>query len=270
MGASARALRWTIAALAAAQLVVGWGFYSRADWALPLWPWVDSPLNYRFVGAMLLSQGTTMAWTAWRMELRAALGGLVGFALTTLGIAAYTGWLATKTPTPVVLGWAAVNTLLFAGTVGLAIVARASQRHGVQPVPAIVRGSFLVFAIALAIATVALVAQAPVVFPWPLRPEGSVIYGLLFLASAVYFFDGWLRPGSDNALGQLLGFLVYDLALFPPWLAHWPKAVGGYRISLVIYLVVLTWSALLAIAYLAVRLRPARLSPPPPMPAPPS
>lgn len=254
MTASQQRLRLPVALLAAAQLVLGWGFYSRADWAVPLWPWVDSPLNFRFVGAMLLSQGATMAWTAWRMELRAALGGLIGFALTTLGIAAYTAWLATANPTAVVLSWAGVCALLFTGTTALALFARNVPRDEARPLPAIVRGSFLVFSLALAAATVALLAQAPVIFPWPLKPESSVIYGLLFLASAVYFFDGWLRPGSDNAIGQLLGFLVYDLVLIPPWLAHWSKAAGGHRVSLAIYLGVLVWSAVLAIGYFGWRL----------------
>lgn len=250
-----RGLRMQIALLAIVQLVLGWGFYVRAGWATALWPWVDGPLNYRFVGAMLLSQGATMAWTAWRMELRAALGGLVGFALTTLGLAVYTGWLAVATPTSPLIGWSLVNVLLFAGTVRLALIARGQARGEHRWVPAIVRGSFLVFAIALAAAAVALLARAPVVFPWPLRPEGSVIYGLLFVASAVYFLDGWLRPGSDNAVGQLLGFLVYDLALLPPWLAHFPSTTAGHRTSMVIYLAVLGWSALLALVYLASRLR---------------
>lgn len=247
----------SIVVLAVAQLALGWGLYQRLAWAEPLWPWPDSPLNYRFVGAMLLSQGATMAWTAWQMALRAALGGLIGFALTTFGIAGYTAWLGLHEPTSVLRGWTIVCGLLGFGALGLVLLARRSPRPLAAPSPAMVRASFLLFAIALAIATLMLLSQAPVVFPWKLRPEGSVIYGLLFVASAVYFFDGWLRPGSDNAAGQLIGFLVYDLALLPPWIAHWPKAIDGHQISLVIYLGVLVWSALLAVGYLGWRVWPS-------------
>ena len=41
-----------------------------------------------------------------------------------------------------------------------------------------------------------------------------------------------------------------DMVLIPPCLRHWEKATGGFRISLVIYLIVLVWSAALAIWFL--------------------
>ncbi|MGE0315950.1 MAG: hypothetical protein AB7P21_30410 [Lautropia sp.] len=250
-------LRAGIAVLAICQLVLGWGLYQRLGWAEPIWPWPDTPLNYRFVGAMLLSQGATMAWTAWTMTLRASLGGLVGFTMTTAGIAAYMAWVAVRqvSPSPMLWVWVIVCGALAASTLLLAVHASHQPRGPHAATPAVVRASFLLFAIALTIATVLLFGQAPVVFPWKLSPESSVVYGLLFVASAVYFLDGWLRPGSDNAPGQLIGFLVYDLALLPPWIAHWAKATGGFRISLIIYLVVLIWSGLLAVAYLGWRVR---------------
>ncbi len=58
------------------------------------------------------------------------------------------------------------------------------------------RFSFLVFALALFLATAMLLARAVVVFTWKLKPESSTMFGFLFLASAIYFFDGWLRPVS--------------------------------------------------------------------------
>jgi hypothetical protein len=245
-----RWLRLPVFLLAAAQLFLGAGFASGASWALALWPWPDGPLSYRFVGAMLLAQGATMAWTAATLALDAARGGVLGFAASTAGIAGYTAWLYLHRNETLLLTWAVVCAGLALGALVLFVLGPRFPRTDRQPISVVVRGSFLVFATALSIATAALLAQAPIVFPWALRPDSSVMFGFLFLASAIYFFDGWLRPGSDNACGQLIGFLVYDLVLFPPYLAHWPKTVGGFRVSMTIYLIVLTWSAVLAIGYL--------------------
>lgn len=176
------------------------------------------------------------------------------------GLAATTGVLYARRGGPVLLGWAVACGIVGAGAIGLALLGGRFERRDRRPVPSVVRVSFLVFSLALAAATALLLARAPVVFPWPLKPESSVMFGFLFLASAVYFFDGWLRPGVANATGQLLGFFVYDLVLLPPYFRHWPKTRGGFRVSLAIYLAVLIWSAALAVWFLW-RVRPSRRGP---------
>jgi len=173
------------------------------------------------------------------------------------GIAGYTFWLFSYRHEPLLLGWAIACSFLALGSILLFLIGGKYPRSDKLP-PRLVRNSFLVFAIALFAATVMLLARAPVVFPWPLKPDSSTMFGFLFLASAIYFFDGWLRPSIANSYGQLIGFLVYDLILIPPYLRHWEKTTGGYRVSLVIYLIVLVWSAALAIWFLVkhpVRLR---------------
>lgn len=242
-------VRAALLTLATGLVILGAGFWLRTDWALALWPWPDGPLSYLFLASILLAEGATLLWTAWTLELEAARGGALGFALTTGGLAATTGWLYAQRGDGLLLGWALICGVL---AIGALLLWRAGSRfpwRDTRPVPAVVRGSFLVFALALGIATAMLLLRAPVVFPWSLKPESSLMFGCLFLASAVYFFDGWRRPGAANAFGQLTGFLVYDLVLLPPYLRHWPKTEGGFRISLVIYLAVLIWSALLAVWY---------------------
>lgn len=240
-------IRVSLVALSLGLLLLGFGFWWRADWALGLWPWPDGPLSYLFIASIVLAEGATMAWTAATMKLHAARGGALGFAAMNLGLSGYTLWLFNQQQEVLLLNWSLVCSLLSFGSILLFIIGGTYPRKHNQPSPFIVRQSFLVFAVALFIATAMLLARAPVVFPWPLKPDSSMMFGFLFLASAMYFFDGWLRPSLTNSYGQLVGFLVYDMVLIPPYLRHWPKATGGFRISLVIYLIVLFWSAALAL-----------------------
>lgn len=245
-----RILRTALLVLATALLAVGFGFWVRAPWALALWPWPDGPLSYLFVASIVLAEGATMLWTGLTLELEAARGGALGFAAMNLGLAVTAGGLHHERGGALLLGWALTCGLLAFGGLFLYVLGPRYPRRDTRPVPAFVRLSFLLFSLALSVATAMLLARAPIVFPWPLKPESSTMFGFLFLASALYFFDGWRRPGAANAFGQLIGFLVYDLVLLPPYLAHWSKARGGFRVSLAIYLVVLVWSAALAIGFL--------------------
>ncbi len=216
-----------------------------------LWPWPDGRLSYIFVASILLAEATVMLWQASTLELSAAKGGAVGFLAMNLCLAAFMFNRFAAKPETMVLVWAVVCTVLACSSVILLLQpADRFPSHDTRPTPPIVRWSFLVFAGALFTATVMLFLKMPIIFPWPLKPESSVVFGFLFLASAVYFFDGFLRPTWANAKGQLLGFLIYDLVLIAPWVAHFPKSSGGFRISLSIYLLVLVWSGVLAIYFL--------------------
>ena len=243
-------IRGTLLTLALSLLLVGYGFLTRADWALRLWPWPDGPLSYLFIASIVLAEGSTIAWTAATLHLNAARGGALGFAAMNLGIAGFTFWLYGQRQELLLLNWAIVCGLLGIGSIFLFMIGGKYPRLHNPPSPRFVRQSFFVFAVALFIATAMLLVRAPVVFPWPLKPDSSTMFGFLFLASAMYFFDGWLRPSLTNSSGQLIGFLVYDMVLIPPYLRHWEKASGGFRVSLAIYLIVLVWSAALAIWFL--------------------
>ena len=243
-------IRASLVTLSIGLLLVGFGFWFRADWALGLWPWPDGPLSYLFIASIVLAEGSTIAWTAATLHLNAARGGALGFAAMNLGIAGFTFWLYGQRQELLLLNWAIVCGLLGIGSIFLFMIGGKYPRLHNPPSPRFVRQSFFVFALALVIATAMLLLRAPVVFPWPLKPDSSTMFGFLFLASAIYFFDGWLRPSLTNCYGQLIGFLVYDMVLIPPYLRHWEKAAGGFRVSLAIYLIVLVWSAALAMWFL--------------------
>jgi len=242
-----RYLRTALFMLASGLLILGYGFWQRADWAKAIWPWPDGPLSYLFIASMLLAEGSTMAWVCATMELNAARGGSLGFAALNAGMLMYTLHLFGKRGQPLLLGWAAVCGILAVGALALFAIGSRYELRDARPAPPVVRTSFLVFSAALFAATAMLIARRPIVFPWPLNPDSSVMFGFLFLASAIYFFDGWLRPSAANSFGQLLGFLVYDMVLIPPYLHYWSKTQGGFRISMAIYLIVLFWSAALAL-----------------------
>lgn len=61
----------------------------------------------------------------------------------------------------------------------------------------------------------------------------------------------------DNAGGQLLGFLGYDLVLIGPFLRRFATLPPGHTLSLVTYVIVLLYSGALAV-YFLVLARPTR------------
>lgn len=118
-----------------------------------------------------------------------------------------------------------------------------------RPMPGLVRGSFAAFAVILVAAATALIFHLAI-FPWRLTPESSVMFGLIYLGAAVYFIHGFLYPRWQNAVGQLAGFLAYDLVLMAPFLEHFKVAHGGKLVSLIVYTSFLVYSRALAIYFL--------------------
>ncbi len=118
-----------------------------------------------------------------------------------------------------------------------------------RPMPQPVRVSFGAFAVILIGAGVGLLLHASI-FPWQLGQETSVMFGLVFLGAATYFSYGVLDPHWGNAVGQLAGFLAYDLVLLAPFLERFTTARGGSLASLIIYVAFLLYSGALASYYL--------------------
>jgi hypothetical protein len=92
----------------------------------------------------------------------------------------------------------------------------------------------------------------PNVLPWDISAEGSVVYGWIFLGASCYFIFAVLRPRWENAAGQLMGFLAYDIILILPFINHFSDVRPEHLTSLIIYTIVVVYSALLAIYYLFV------------------
>jgi hypothetical protein len=118
-----------------------------------------------------------------------------------------------------------------------------------RPMPKLVKVSFWIFIVSLFLAGGALILQAPI-FPWPLKPDTSVIFGCIFLGDAFYFLYGMFRPNWHNALGQLLSFLAYDLVLIIPFIGLLDTVQPERTINLIVYTAVLIYSGGLAVYYL--------------------
>jgi hypothetical protein len=127
-----------------------------------------------------------------------------------------------------------------------------------QPMPGLVRGSFIVFIVALLIVAGRLVLKVPDSIPWKITPELSVLIGWMFLGAMFYFVYGLLQPSWKNSAGQLVGFLAYDLVLIVPFLTRLPTTPPEHKLGLIIYTIVVSYSGLLAIYYLFLH-KPTRL-----------
>ena len=190
-------------------------------------------------------------------ESRAIAGGAINVGVTSAGFTVYFFQLYRRNPQPALLAFALLSLLIFLGCIGLFFYSRRFAFQDTRPTPRVVRVSFGVFALALLLTATALILQTPNIFPWPLGPETSVLYGLIFLGNMCYFLYGLAIPVWGNARGQLLAFLAYDLVLLAPFLAHFPTVQPEMRLSLQIYMVVILYSALLAIHFLLIH-RPTR------------
>ena len=141
--------------------------------------------------------------------------------------------------------YAVVFAVAGAGSAFAVVATRHATWRDPRPMPALVRHSFAAFTLILLVVGTALVCQADI-FPWTLPAEASVMFGLVYLGAAVYFLYGFLRPRWANAVGQLAGFLAYDLVLIAPFLEHFGVAHNGNLISLVAYIAFVLYSGALA------------------------
>lgn len=255
--------RTTRSALAIAGLVsavAAFGFATRQPWATALWPWPDGRLSFIFVGSIAASIAAANLWIAASGELRAAAPGALNLALTFVGWAGTFLWLAARDGGARLVASGAALLLATGAALGVWWWSRAFPQRDTRPLPPPVRLSFALFGVLLVLVGGALVARAPHIFPWPLRPDSSSLFGWIFLGAAVYFFHGLLWPSWSNAAGQLLGFLAYDLVLIGPFLGHFGTVAPEHRLSLIVYTAVLCYSGALAVFYLfaypPTRLRP--------------
>jgi hypothetical protein len=144
--------------------------------------------------------------------------------------------------------------LAIAGVLVLATSLSSAAGETRRP-PRPVIASCWVFAAALFLGGVMLAMRYPYVFPWPLSPDTSSLYGWMFFAlSANYAYVAWRGTRSD-AVVSLIAFLVYDLILIGPFIAHFGAVQAAHLPSLVIYTAVLIYSSALSLWYLTSTVR---------------
>ena len=254
-------LRWLLLLAGGVCALFTVGLFFQMPWATAVWPWPDSRLSYVFLASIMAAIAAPNLWIGLSREYRAIVGGAINLAIMYGGMAvAFVAW-AQRDGAPLLFAYAAGSAVLALLIVGLGLVARRFPWHDPRPMPTLVRVSFGVFAVALVVVCSQLLLGAPTIFPWPLRPESSVIFGCIFLGTTAYFAYGVAQPRWANACGPLLGFLVYDLILIGPFLAHFATVRPEHQLSLMIYVAVVLYSGGLAVYYLFVH-RATRLWPP--------
>lgn len=233
-------------------LVLTAGFFLQMGWAKALWPWPAGRLSYIFISSITAAIAAPMIWIGLTGEFGAARGGAVNLGITAAGTAAYLFVLYGREGELQILISAVAAAFFLAVNVG---IFRWSSRQSIRDrrvMPGLVRASFGLFTVVLLLVSGLLVLQAPVVFPWPLQPEASVIFGFIFLGAASYFAIALRSPRWHSARGQLIGFLAYDLILIGPFLAHFGTVEPAHRLSLILYVTVLVYSGAIAVYYLFV------------------
>ncbi|MFO1351349.1 MAG: hypothetical protein U1F68_12025 [Gammaproteobacteria bacterium] len=232
-------------------LVLALGFATQAPWATVFWPWPDGRLTYWVIGAILAAIGAPIIWIGASGELAAMRAGALDLALSMLGITGYLIWIyQPPAGQPPLLPYVATVSIGILANLILFLVSQNLAFRDRRPLPSLARWSFLLFAVSLIGVGGALLWQYPTIFPWPLKPESSVLMGWIFLGAAVYFLYGFFAPSWANGCGQLLGFLAYDLVLIMPLVNHLTVVKDAHQLSLFVYLAVLGYSGLLAIYFL--------------------
>lgn len=243
-------LQYAFIAIGIVAIILTIGFYFQMHWATSLWLWPDGQLTYVFIASITAAIAAPMIWMGLAREWNAAMGGAVNLTIQAGGMAFFLIQLSSMNGQSNLLPY----VLAFSGfalfNIGVFFWSRRFPMQDTRPIPRPVYYSFIIFVILLVIFSIALLIKMPLIFPWPLTPETSVLIGWVFAGTAVYFAYPFLRPTWGNAQGQLLGFLAYDVILILPFLAHFSTVLPEHRLSLIIYTGVLIYSGALAIYYL--------------------
>lgn len=255
----ARIYRASLLASAVAFSALAVGFFWEMSWARNLWVW---PAAYRlsniFVSSIMAAIAAPLWWIGITGRLKAGAAGGLNLFVAFGGSAVFLAQRGSDTGNDRLTTFAIIFAVGAIAMAGGYLYSRQLPAAPSAPTPAVVRWSFLGFSVALVAVGTALVRAAPHVFPWPLPTATSVVYGWIFLGAAVYFGHGFIWPSRDNATGQLLGFLAYDLVLIGPFVDHIRTVRPEHRLSLILYLVVIIYSSVLALVYLRAEWRSPR------------
>ncbi len=201
-------------------LILTLGFFLQMPWAAALWPWPIPPLTNIFIASITAAVGAPMIWIGLSGEFGAARGGATALGIAAAGTAIYLFYLYSRERDLQLL----VTAVFFALFVPLNLLiyfwSRQIAIRDQREKPIMVEFSFVFFIILLILVGWALIRQAPRIFPWPMKPETSLIFGMIFVGAIFYFLAALRMPNWDSARGQLLGILAHDLVLVGPFLAH--------------------------------------------------
>jgi hypothetical protein len=244
-----RTIRAGLCAAGMATLVLALGFFQSANWATDLWPWPDTPLSFIFIASILAAIALPALWIGVSGEFAAIQAGALELSITYGAIFVYLLTLAGDPGQPALGPYLVAFGIAAASSLAVFLWTRRIPWRDRREMPSPVRISFALLAAVLLAAGTALAFGADI-FPWDLRSETSLIFGIIYLGAAIYFLHGLLRPRWSNAAGQLIGFLAYDIVLIGPFVDRFDEVSGRQLLSLIVYTAVLVLSGALAFYYL--------------------
>ncbi len=249
-------LRMTILAGGFFILAWGLGFAFQLPLATATWPWPDGRLSYLFIGSILAAVSAAMLWVGWTGAWGALPAGSLNVLVISLLAGGYFTYLLINGRAEL-LTFVVVSLLVVLASAGAFFWSRRFSLPDERPTPKLVIVSFWIFTAALVLTGGALLLRLPV-FPWTVNPDSSVIFGSIFLGDAFYFIYGLWKPRWQNALGQLLSFLAYDLVLIFPFIQLFGTVKPELLLNLTVYVAVLLYSGAVAIYFLFMH-RPTRI-----------
>jgi len=244
-----RYFRLMMVFICAFQAVFAVGYILQMQFALDVWPLAyTNRMSFLFIASIFAAAAASTLWAVASGEYGALTGIALDYLTIFVPMAIFAFQIMGNNDKLTLFAVACTLGVIFGG--GLLLWSRRIPIHDPRPMPRLVYWSFVYFVVNLVIAGGLLVTKTPNILPWTITKDGSVIYGWIFFGAAAYFAYSVLRPSWHNAVGQLAGFLAYDLVLILPFLQMLPTISPERRLSLLIYIAAVTYSGLLAIYYL--------------------
>jgi hypothetical protein len=239
-------------------LLLAAAFYFRLPIVAALWPWPGYTSNLAglssiFVSSVLAAFAVPLIWIGLTGEIHAAVPITLDVIVTLLGWGLFMLQSYTINPDnqrPLI--GAILCFISLPAAIAVLWYSRKFALKDERRMPGLVRFTMGAFVIALLISGYMLLVKVPTIFPWRLIPEASVIYGWAFWGAAAYFLYGFLNPRWPYAAGQLIGFIVYALVLFSPYVTQFSRVRPEHRPSLIIFMFVLITGTLVGAYYLLV------------------
>ncbi|HSL44746.1 MAG TPA: hypothetical protein VK897_15020 [Anaerolineales bacterium] len=233
-------------------MALAFGFIFRVPLVLSLWPWEDGRYSYLFVGSILAAVSAAALWVGWTGELGALPAGSLNIFVIAFMSSIYFFKLALSDGRTNLTPFGVLSAVIAIVSAIAFWWSRRIPLRESQPTPWLVKASFVIFIALLLLAGGGLVLHQPI-FPWNLNPDTSVIFGCILIGDAFYFLYGLLYPRWNNAIGQLLSFLAYDLVLIVPFVLLLNTVPPDKQFNLFVYVVVLIYSGALAMYFLFIK-----------------
>ena len=167
--------------VAIAQTLLGLGFALQITFITQIWPLPNtSPLSLIFIGSIFMAAAASTLWCLFFGENGSLAGVNLDYIAIFVPVMIYFFMIANGNAVMIIVP---VLGVLF-GAVGLWWSLRFPIKDR-RPQPMAARVAFSVFLVALIIVGTALVLQTPNILPWKVSPEGSTVYGWMFLGAAI-------------------------------------------------------------------------------------